>query len=211
MLIVGGVWLLVLGGWMAWSLYGTVKEVRTFTDSEAKPVTPAQPTAEQITALRARINEFGGAVGRKEKAELRLTVEDLNSLLATEEIVKPMREYAKVESIGETVKMQVSVAMNGLPLTGERLYLNGFVELTPRTDKDKGIVLATKAITVPGKTVTEGFITNYKDTNHVDGLLLNELREKSKDPSIMEVMQKLTTVRLEPGVAVLEYAPPAAK
>jgi hypothetical protein len=206
MLIVGGVWLLVLGGWMIWTMFAQVKEIRTFADTEPKHVVPAQPTAEQIKALRARINDFGAAVGRSQKAELRLTVDDINTLLASEEAAKPMKENAKVESIGESVKVQVSVAMNGVPLTGERLYLNGFAEITAETDKDKGLKFATKTLSVPGKKVTEGFLTHYKENNHLDTLLLDELRA-SKDPSIMTVLKKLTTVRLEPGVAILEYAP----
>lgn len=206
MLIVGAVWLLVLGGWMIWSLYAQVREIRTFADTEARPVIPVQPTADQITALRTRINEFGAAVGRGEKSVLRLAVEDINTLLASEEPARSMKENAKVESIGDTIRVQVSVAMNGVPFSGERLYLNGFADLVPEKDKDKGIELATKNLSIPGKVVTEGFLNHYRENNHLDTLLMDELR-KSKDPAIMQVLGKVTTVRLEPGAAVLEYAP----
>jgi hypothetical protein len=206
MLIVGAVWLLVLGGWMIWSMFGQVKEIRTFADTEAKPVITAQPTAEQITALRARINEFGVAAGGGKKASLRLTVDDLNALLASEDAAKSMKDSAKVESIGEVLHVQVSIAMNGVPFTGERLYLNGYADLVPEVEKDKGIQLRTKDLTVPGKKVTEGFLTNYKRDDHLDTLLMDGVRN-SKDPSVMTVMKKLTTVRLELGAVVLEYAP----
>ena len=204
--MVGAVWLLVLGAWMIWSLYAQLKDIRTFADPEAKLVTPAQPGAEQITALRARINAFGAAVGKSQKAELRLTVDDLNALLASEEAAKSMKENAKVESIADALHVQISVAMNGVPFSGERLYLNGFADLTASVEKDKGILLATKNLTVPGKKVSEGFLTHYKENNHLDKLLMDGLRS-SKDPAIMEVIKKLTTVRLEPGVAIVEYAP----
>jgi hypothetical protein len=206
MLMVAGVWLLVLGAWMIWSMLRQVREIRTFADSEPKLVVPAQPSAEQLVALRARINAFGASVGKAQKADLRLTVDDLNALLATEDAGKTMKENAKVESIGDTVRVQISVAMNGNPFTGERLYLNGLADLTAQKDKEKGIQLATKTLTVPGKTVTEGFLNAYKEHDHLDSLLMEELR-KSKDPSIMEVLKKVTTVRLENGAAVLEYAP----
>ena len=42
-----------------------------------------------------------------------------------------MRENAKVESIGDTVKVQISVALNGVPFSGERLFLNGTADVTP--------------------------------------------------------------------------------
>jgi len=206
MFMVGGVWLLLLGGWMLWSLYGQLKDIRTFADTTAKPVGAAQPGAEQITALRARINEFGAAAGRSEKASLRLTVDDLNTLLASEEQAKSMKDNAKVESIGDTVRVQISVAINGVPFTGERLYINGFAELSPEAHKEKGIQLLTKSLTIPGKTISQGFLDHYKENNHLDTLLMDDLR-KSKDPAIMDVLKKLTTIRLEPGAAVLEYAP----
>jgi hypothetical protein len=206
MLMVAGVWLLVLGGWMIWSLYAQLREIRTFTDAEAKMVTPSQPTAEQITALRARINEFGAAVGKNQKAELRLTVDDLNTLLATEEAAKSMKPNAKVESIGDALHVQVSVAINGPPFSGEHLYLNGYADLTAEKSKDYGIKIATKNLTVPGRKVTEGFLTHYRENNHLDRLLMEGVRA-SKDPAVMEVLKKVTTVRLEDGAAVLEYAP----
>jgi hypothetical protein len=206
MFIVAAVWLLVLGGWMIWSLYAQLKEIRTFADTAARPVSVAQPTAEQISALRSRINTFGADVGKTQKASLRLTVDDLNNLLASEEQAKGMKENTKVESIGETIRVQISVAMNGVPFTGERLYLNGFADLAPEKDPGKGVRLLTRNLTIPGKTVTAGFLDHYKENNHLDTLLMDGLR-KSSDPAVMQVLKKVTTVRLEPGAAVVEYAP----
>ena len=206
MFVVGGVWLIVLGAWMIWSLYAQLREIRTFADTVAKPVQHATPDAPTIKALEARINAFGAAVGRKEQAALRLTVEDINNLLGSADAAKSVKEIARVESIGETLHLQVSVMMNGVPFSGERLYLNGFADLTTDRDSDKGLKLKTRNVTIPGRTVTEGFLEHYKENNHLDTLLLDGLRQ-SKDPAIMEVLKKLTTVRLEPGAAVLEYAP----
>ena len=204
--LVGIVWLVVLGAWMIWSLYAQLREIRTFADTTARPVLPAAPDATAIKALEARINDFGAAVGRKEKATLRLTVEDINDLLGSADAAKSMKENAKVETIGDSLHVQISVAMNGVPFSGERLYINGFADLTPEADSDKGIKLKTRSVTIPGKTVTEGFLNHYKENNHLDTLLLDAMRS-SKDPAIMEVLKKLTTVRLEPGAAVLDYAP----
>jgi hypothetical protein len=206
MLSFGGLWLLVLGAWMIWKLFAQLNEIRTFADTTAKPVATAQPGAEQISALRARINEFGAATGRGEKASLRLSIDDLNTLLASEEQAKHMKQNAKVDSIGETVRLQVSLAINGVPFTGELLYLNGYADLLPEIHEEKGIQLLTKNLTVPGKVVSEGFLNLYKENNPLDSLLMDELR-KSRDPAIMTILKKLTTVRLEPGFAVLEYAP----
>lgn len=206
LLIVGGVWLLVLGGWMIWALYGQLKEIRSFADRAPVNVAPAQPSAEQITALHTRIQAFGAAVGRTEKASLSLSVDDLNTLLASEEQAKGMKDNAKVESIAETIRVRISVAINGLPFSGERLYINGLADLVPETHKEAGIRLQTRNLVIPGKTISDGFLSHYRENNHLDTLLLDGLRQ-STDPAIMQVLKKITTVRLEPGTAIIEYAP----
>lgn len=206
MLIFGGLWLLILGIYMVWKLFAQVREMRTFTDASAKLVSPAQPKEEQISALRARISAFGAAVGRKEKTELRLTVEDLNTLLASEDTIRSMRENAKVESIGETVHVQFSQMMNAIPFSDEKLFLNGTLEIAPVIEKDKGLKIRTVNLTVPGKTVTKGFLDIYKDNSPPDRLLLDPVRE-SKDPAIADTLKKITNARLEPGAAVLEFVP----
>lgn len=198
--------MLVLGGWMIWTLNGQLKEIRQFTDTEAKPVATAQPAAEQITGLRSRMDAFGAAVGRQEKASIRLSVEDLNTLLATAEETSAMKQNAKVESIGDAVQVQISVAMNGAPFSGERLYLNGLAGLAPEKHSELGIKVLTRSLTIPGKKVSDGFLSHYKENNHLDTLLLDGLRN-SKNPAVMEVLKKLTAVRLEPGAVILEFVP----
>lgn len=191
---------------MLWTLHGQLEEIRGFADKEARPVTPAQPSAEQITALRQRINEFGAAVGRKEKATLKLSPEDINDLLASEGEAASMKQNARVESIGETVKIQISVAINGAPFSGERLYINGFAELLPEKNSELGIKLLTRNLIIPGKSVSEGFLNHYKENNHLDTLLMEGVRS-GKNPALLEVLKKLTTVRLDAGSALLEYVP----
>jgi len=206
LLMVGAVWLLVLGGWMIWTLKGQLKEIREFADTAARPVTVAQPTAEQLKTLQERIHAFGAAVGRQEKAELRLTADDINALLASEESAASMKQNARVESIGDTLKVQVSVAINGAPFSGERLYINGVADLLPEKHKELGVKLKTQNLTIPGKTISEGFLNHYKDNHHLDALLLDEMR-KGKTPHVMDVLKQLTTIRLDQGAAVLEFLP----
>jgi hypothetical protein len=117
-----------------------------------------------------------------------------------------MKESARVESIGQNLRVQISTPLNGVPFSGDRYYLNGFADLSPEKHADLGIQLQTRDLTVPGKTVTEGFLRIYKEQNPLDALLLENVRGSS-NTSILEVMKKLTTVRLEPGAAILEYSP----
>ena len=206
MLIVGAVWLLTLGGWMVFSLFRQVREIRTFADTSAKPIVAAQPKAEEIAGLRARLAAFSEAIGKKEKATLRLSAADLNTLLATEEPLAGMKASALVEDISqEAVRLLVSLQINGVPFSGEHFWLNGTATVAPAVHKTKGILLNTQSLAVPGKTVTDGFLQHYKENGHLDTLLLAPYRKEGS--AVLGLMQKLTTVRLEAGAVVAEFVP----
>ena len=211
MLAMGGAWMLLWGSWMVISLVRQVRELRTFTETVAAPVTPRAATAQEIEALRTRIGAFAAAVEANQAAVLQLSADDLNTLLASDPRVAGMKENVLVEAVTDTaVRLRISLAMNGMPLTGERLFLNGFCEVKPTAHPDKGILLATSSLSVPDRTLTEGFISHYTQANHVDALLLNGIRETT-DLRPLNILKQVTTVRMENGQVILDYAPPAPK
>jgi len=208
MLAMGGFWMLVWGSWMVISMVRQVQELRGFTDPVAQPVVPRAVAAAEVESLRGRLREFAAAVQGGRAASLSLGADDLNTLLAAEPALQPMRESAQVEAITATgIRLRISVAMNGMPLSGERLFLNGQCEVKPVRHPDKGIVLATASISVPGRELSEGFREHYRQANHLDTLLMGGIRE-TVDTTALGVLRKVTTVRLAEGNVVLEYAPP---
>jgi hypothetical protein len=203
MLVVAG-WIVALGLWMAWHLYGQVREIRTFTDPTAQAISPLAPTGAQKSELQGRLTAFATAIGAKQAATLTLSVDDLNHLLAAQEPVNRLQDIARVEAITDVIRVKVALALNGIPFTGERLYLNGFISVRPDLKKDLGPVLLTRAIEVPGRTLTEGFTKTYLEANHLDSLALDEVR---KDESLKPLLGKITTLRCEPGQVIAEYVP----
>lgn len=204
--IVMGVWFALLGGWMTWRMTGQVREMRTFTDSAPRAIAPAQPDAERVQALRARVTEFGNAVEQGAAAKLELDADELNDLLASQEPVNRLKDMMRVEEITDVVKLRVSLALNGIPFTGERLYFNGILTVRPDLRQDVGLVLLTRDLQADGKTVTEGFRNRYLEANHVDGLVFDEVR---KNAAWKNILSKISAVRLENGKVILEFAPPA--
>jgi hypothetical protein len=208
MLAMGGFWMLVWGSWMVISMVRQVQELRGFTDTVAQPVVPRAVAAADVESLRGRLREFAASVQGGRAASLSLGADDLNALLAAEPVLQPMRESAQVEAITPTaIRLRISVAMNGMPLSGERLFLNGQCEVKPVRHPDKGMVLATTSISVPGRELSQGFSEHYRQANHLDTLLMGGIRE-TVDPTVLGVLKKVTTVRLEEGKVVLDYAPP---
>lgn len=208
MLAMGGFWMLVWGSWMVISMVRQVQELRGFTDTVAQPVVPRAVAAADVESLRGRLREFAASVQGGRAASLSLGADDLNALLAAEPVLQPMRESAQVEAITPTaIRLRISVAMNGMPLSGERLFLNGQCEVKPVRHPDKGMVLATTSISVPGRELSQGFSEHYRQANHLDTLLMGGIRE-TVDTTVLGVLKKVTTVRLEEGKVVLDYAPP---
>ncbi|MEN9285141.1 MAG: hypothetical protein RLZZ179_2634 [Verrucomicrobiota bacterium] len=208
MLAMGGFWMLVWGSWMVISMVRQVQELRGFTDTVAQPVAPRAVAAAEVESLRGRLREFAVSVQGGRAATLSLSADDLNALLAAEPVLQPMRESAQVEEITPTaIRLRISVAMNGMPLSGERLFLNGQCEVKPVRHPDKGMVLATTSISVPGRELSQGFSEHYRQANHLDTLLMGGIRE-TVDTTVLGVLKKVTTVRLEEGKVVLDYAPP---
>jgi len=208
MLAMGGFWMLVWGSWMVISMVRQVQELRGFTDPVAQPVVPRAVAAAEVESLRGRLREFAASVQAGRAATVALSADDLNTLLAAEPVLQPMRESARVESVTESgIRLRISVAMNGMPLSGERLFLNGECKVTPVRHPDKGVILATTSISVPGRELTEGFRAHYRQANHLDTLLMGGIRE-TVDTTVLGVLKKVTMVRLEEGKVVLDYAPP---
>lgn len=205
MLVLVACWLLALGAWMIWHVYAQVREMRTFTDSAPQVIHPDQPTGDDLAALRGRLAAFGQSIDARTAAKLELTVADMNHLISAQEPVNRLKDIAKVEEITDVVKVKVSLALNGVPLSGERLYLNGFITVRPEIKSDTGLVLMTRGVEVPGKTLTSGFTGSYLQANHLDGLVFDEVR---KDNRLKNLLSQITSTRCEPGRVVLEYTPP---
>lgn len=204
MIMVVGGWLLALGLWMVWHLYGQVKEMRGFTDPAAQVIAPVVPSGAALAALQSRLKAFAAAMDAKQPAQLELTVADLNHLLAVQEPVSRLQDIARVEDITDVIRVKVALALNGMPFSGERIYLNGFISVRPEVKKDTGLVLLTRSMDVPGRALSPGFTQRYLEANHLDGLALDEVR---KDEKLKAYLTKVTTVRCEAGKVIAEYAP----
>ena len=204
-LVVGG-WLLALAAWMIWHLVGQVKEVRSFTDPTAQVIAPSAPSGEELAALRARLQAFAIAIEAKQAAQLELSVADLNHLLAAQDPINRLQDIAKVEDISDVLRVKVALALNGIPFSGERLYLNGFISVRPEIKSDSGLVLLTRTLEVPGRNLSPGFTKTYLEANHLDGLALDPLR---KDQRLQTILSKITSVRCQPGKLIAEFLPPS--
>lgn len=200
-LVIGGVAILTLIIWFVYAGLKQAREIKTFTDDKASIVVLPKPTPEQLKEIRTRLAAYAKAIEESKPADLSLSKEDLNLLIAGDETLESIRSNVAIKQIGEVVTAAVSFPLNGI---GEKRYLNGEMEFTPVVKPSSGLAVDTKSISVPGKTVSEGFVNLYREMNFLDDMLLKAFREH---PVLGAPLKKTTSVTLEGGSVVLHFAP----
>jgi hypothetical protein len=169
-------------GWSAWSLFSQDKAIALFAEDQPRKFEPVELKPEERAALVRRLEEFASSAKGGQKAQLRLSVEDLNRLL----VLAPDSG-------------RVSLPMNHIKFweDGKR-YLNGEAGFLVFLH-DKGVDVKVVDVKVPGKEVAAGFI---------DGMgLWTWLSPYQKMETIAQHLLLVKKVTLTPEAVVLESQP----
>lgn len=202
--VIGGVAILALVIWFFYAGWKQSKEIANFTDTEPKKLALAEPAPEKLAALHSKLEAYAKTIEEKKAAELSLTKDDLALMLASEESLASIRQNVAVSEMGERIKASVSLPMNGI---GAKRYLNGFIDFKPVILESKGVAFQTENVTVPGKTVSDGFVKLYRDMNFLDDMLLKAFREH---PTFGPPLKKTSSIELTAGVLLLKFSPSAS-
>lgn len=196
-------------GWTLYSGYRQDKEIGFFTVDKADPLPISTLDTAQKDALSQRLKTFAEAAKKDEKVELALTMDDLNALLvlAAESEVGDYRgivRFTGADSTGKYLMADLCWPMNRLSLTDDsKRYLVGQGGFEPTFD-NKAFDLHIVTLTVPGKTVSPGFLRNL---GNWPWLNLAKLK-----PEIATVLGKITVFEVVSDKAVLRLiADPAVK
>ena len=181
--------------WVVYSLLRQDKEIATFTVEEAPALPANKPSDAEKTALRAKLAAFNDAATKGEAVQLALTVADCNVLLplATDSGIggdkdsAPYPDLLRVagfDAAARLVKLELRLPMNKLPWAKGQRFLVGSATFKP--DIENGaFVLHTDSITVPGKTVSEGFVRNLRNWDWLD-------LAKKRNTNIADTMKRIT-------------------
>jgi hypothetical protein len=196
-------------GWTLYSGYRQDKEIGFFTVDKADPLPVPTLDAAQKDALKARLNTFALAAKKGEKTELALTIDDLNALLvvAAESDVGDYRGIVKftgVDATGKLLTADLCWPMNRLSIKDDsKRYLVGKGSFEPTFD-NKAFDLHIVDLTVPGKTVSPGFLRNLSTWPWLN---LAKLK-----PNIAAALGKITSFEVVSDKAGLRLiADPAVK
>lgn len=196
-------------GWTLFSGYRQDKEIGMFTVDKADPLPVPTLDAAQKDALNQRLKTFAEAARKDEKVELVLTMEDLNALLvvAADSEVGDYRgivRFTGVDATGKLLTADLCWPMNRLSLKDDsKRYLVGQGGFEPTFD-NRAFDLHIVTLTVPGKTVSPGFLRNL---GNWPWLNLAKLK-----PEIAAVLGKITAFEVVSEQRVLRLiADPSVK
>lgn len=187
----------------AYSLFQQNKEISKFTSPTPMELSPVSLEGKEteLNALHARLTSFRNQIVDRpqEAAELALSVDDLNFILATAEPLRDYKPYFLIKEIREGLLIADHFRpMNGLPGSGEKRYLNSIATLKPIL-AEKTLVFQVEALDVEQSTVPREFIAQIPPYRF--GV------EQQKDPIFGPVLSGLTSMEAKPGQLILRRIP----
>jgi hypothetical protein len=207
----------LLVGAVIWAVYTFLRqadELAAFTDPEPAPMAVSTPDSTQVEALQSRLADFVAAAAAGKPAEMSLTSDDLNTLLAGFPRLAEIKPLLRVRQLGPdaTFTADVRFPMNSLP--GQRRYLNGEMDGRFGLHPEAGLFVSVLDVRVPGRTVPPGFVEVYqrgiipgKNFGFLDDMLLRNFRE---DPAFAAPLKRIGALRFAEGKLIISASKTAA-
>ena len=171
------------------------KEIDKFTVATPEPTPIATPSPEEINSAQAKLADIRDAALNNTTERITLSADELNTLIASQDILADFRGTAFIEKISEDgITTKVSQAFGSFRKETFR-YLNGEIDYWP-TLRKKTIVFQVRDLRVPGKEVPQKFIESYSSQDF--------FKLDPNNQTIGPVMRELDRVYLEKDQVVIE-------
>lgn len=201
--IAAAIVMVFLVGFSVWSLFRLGGEIEKFTANDAQITTPLDPLEfeNEFNDLSRRLEGFHSRVKLEQPSTVKLSPTDINLAISAHDIFSELKGAFHIQEItAEEMLIEVAYPMNRAPLSegsGFR-YLNGTFHAVPRLAGGQ-ILLDIKTITSKKGTVPEQFVAQLSE---------HQLTKPYLDhPVLGPLMERLSSVSLEPGSLVLHSDP----
>ena len=171
------------------------KAIDAFTEAEAATIAIFEPSQEQIDTVNRKMEELLAAAVTNEMDRILFSTDDLNTLIATRELLADMRGQTLVVGIDEEkgIETQMSQQLRSGFLRKGIRFLNGTFYLRPEK-AGKTVLFTVEDIDVPGKEIPAGFVGSYPAFMKIDPELA----------TVDQVLPKIERVYLEGDQVVVE-------
>lgn len=189
--------LVVFGSLATWFTVVFVKQSRAiagFTAEQASPVPLPDATPGQIAETRRKLDDLLLAAVRNEMDRILFSAEDLNAMIASQELLADFRGQTHIRSISEAgIEAEMTQPLRSGFLRQGTRHLNGVFRVKPELAGGT-VLFRVVGIEVPGREVPEGFVQSYPAFMKLDPKL---------EP-LDQVLPKLDRIYLEGDHIVVE-------
>jgi len=138
------------------------KGLAKFTATAPLQFEPLQPSPAAIAQAQGSLEQSRRAAEDGTAAEVGLTVEDLNTLIATTKVLESYRTTARVRAITpQALDVEMSQELRG------KRFLNGLFRFTPARSETNTWQLMLEDVDVPDRVVPGPFIPDLPQPPHV--------------------------------------------
>ena len=193
--------------WAGYTFFHQVGELKAFTDPSPVVLAVVEPAPAQIEDLTRRLGAFEAATLDGRAAELTLSVDDLNALLAGFPRLAAIKPLLRFRRLGPdaTFTADISFPMNSRP--GRRRHLNGEIDGRFGLHPEAGLFISVLDVRVPGRTVPPGFVEVYqrgiipgKNFGFLDDTLIRNFRD---DQKFAEPLRRIASLQSQEGQITL--------
>ncbi len=187
--------ILTFGGMVVWTLYSGWKqsqEIDGFTTRDAAPLTVREISAEEKAALTTKLQTFATEAKAKKPVSLTLTADEMNQLVTLAEQsgvtgYQGVMHVTSVDHVKGRLVADMRWKLNNLPFSSEKdRFLVGTATMSP-TVKKGTFDMYVDGVTVPGKTVSSGFIGQLEN--------FDWLNLAKQNATVAEVLKLVTAFR----------------
>lgn len=198
-LFVGGL-AAVLGG--GYYMYAQMRDKYTDTQPMALPEIPL--SQEERQSVKERFDQFREAVDAGQATEpLKLNEDEINTLIAESDSEDPMKDSLRVQIEDDTVKGQISVPLDDIPLPGLKgRYFNGTAELRGSL-KDGKLEVFIENASVKGEPLPDNVMTELRRENLTAEIM--------NDPEARKTLEKLESMEVRDGQVIIVPKAPSGE
>jgi hypothetical protein len=148
-------------GWSAYTLFGQNKIFAELAQDEPGPIAPLQLEPAEETQLQEKLMRFANDTKGTERAEVSLSLEELNALLALAPDLGAgsygeMLRFTSLDPDSNVLHADLSFPVRKLPWEEGFRYLVGKATFAFK-DTEAGFEATMSDISIPGKEIPEGF------------------------------------------------------
>ncbi len=185
-----GVFVTGIVGTCVWKIR---QKALSFTSTTQAEVSVIESSQDEYEEIKERVSEFLKAVEEDRNAELSLTAQEINTLIARSPELAEFTGRAYVRIEGDEISVDAALPLDKIPSLGGR-YLNGTIGI--KVSLQSGIlVISPETVVVGGQPLPEDIMNELRRINLVEKLY--------EDKEKIELIKKFKRIEVTDGKIVI--------